>query len=151
MAFLMFSLSKQALTARLSNLNFRLMELQDKEKQYANEMSDRERVNDSFYTQASTDLNAQYQADLTDIQVNYSGETLSTKISELTQAKNAALQEIQNMLNADATLKELKVLTNDLDLEKQNIETQISVANADLEATKTAEDTSISSSAPSLF
>ena len=144
MGWITLSLRKQVLTQRVSKLEHRLLKLSQEEQSLSNSSSYAERIIGlEKQEQYSTIIN-NYSSSLGDIGAAYSaadGSDVSSLANYNVQLQESQLSYIYNKMIVDSifTQKEqaLQDEVNDkqtyLDLEKEQVETQLEAARAELE------------------
>ncbi len=149
MGWVTLSLRKMALKQRVSNLEYRLVQISQQQQTLANQSSYAQRYMGAMQNQSMMQLNVDRLNYLKDARNNFSSGDVSDYQSQLDL--QTALDEINlnyqfeqmNMESVfqaqeDSMLKEVNAQQQQLELEQEQIQTQLAAAQAELESLDSA-------------
>lgn len=144
MGWITLSLRKQVLTQRVSKLEHRLLKLSQEEQSLSNSSSYSERIIGLEKQEQYSSIMNDYSSNLTNIGTAYSaasGNDISSLANYNVQLQESQLTYMYNKMLVDSIFTQKEQALQDevnnkqtyLDLEKEQVETQLEAARAELE------------------
>lgn len=157
MGWVTLSLRKMALKQRVSNLEYRLVQISQQQQTLANQSSYAQRYMGIMQNQSMMQLNVDRQNYLKDARNNFSNNgsdyqsqlDLQSALDDINLNYQFEQMNMESVFQAqeDSMLKEINSQQQQLELEQEQIQTQLQAAQAELESLDSAITSDIKSSA----
>ncbi len=148
MGWVTLSLRKMALKQRVSNLEYRLVQISQQQQTLANQSSYAQRYMGMMQNQSMMQLNVDRQNYLKDARNNFSNNgsdyqsqlDLQTALDDINLNYQFEQMNMESVFQAqeDSMLKEINSQQQQLELEQEQIQTQLAAAQAELESLDSA-------------
>jgi len=139
MGYALFTARKLSLTTRVNQMNAQLMSLSQRQMDLANQIATKESANALRTNSANAQAYSVFAA-----AVESGGDTTQAQA-----ALNKTLSDNSSKTAMDdAEIQQLEAKQTQIDLQRENLETQLNAAQQELEAVEKAEQSAIKSSTP---
>ena len=148
MGYALFTARKMSLTARVNQMNAQLMSISQKQMDLANQISTKQNASNLRVANANQQAYSVFKQELEKAYNSGSenssdtAKTLEATLNE-TLAKNSILTAM-----SDAEISQLSEQQNILDMQRENLETQLNAAQQELQAVEKAEESAIKNATP---
>ena len=148
MGYALFTARKMSLTARVNQMNAQLMSISQKQMDLANQISTKQNASNLRVANANQQAYSVFKQDLE--KAYNSGSENSSDIAKTLEATLNETLANNSILTAmsDAEISQLSEQQNILDMQRENLETQLNAAQQELQAVEKAEESAIKNATP---
>ena len=140
MGYALFTARKLSLTSKVNQMNAQLMSISQRQMDIANQIATKESANALRTSATNAQAYSVFEASIK----NGDDATQAQATLDKSLADNAAKTTLY-----DVEIQQLEARQTQIDLNKQNLETQLTAAQKELEAAEKAEESAIKNSTPS--
>lgn len=140
MGYALFTARKLSLTSKVNQMNAQLMSISQRQMDIANQIATKESANALRTSATNAQAYSVFEASIN----NGEDATKAQATLDKSLADNAAKTTLY-----DVEIQQLEARQTQIDLNKQNLETQLTAAQKELEAAEKAEESAIKNSTPS--